>query len=118
MPTPQPKKTRTRIPAHCAHVEGLACAVSGRKAWMAGMVVAAHVRSGTDAGMGRKPSDWWTLPLYWDEHLAQHEIGERPFELRHGIDMKEIAMRTWLASPYYDANLFDARTWLEEHGYQ
>lgn len=39
----------------------------------------AHVRIGSGAGMGQKPSDWRTVPLCRMCHREQHDIGERTF---------------------------------------
>lgn len=40
---------------------------------------AAHIRKGTDGGMGLKPSDCWTVPLCRTCHNKQHNIGESRF---------------------------------------
>lgn len=40
---------------------------------------AAHVRLGSDGAMGRKPSDFFTVPLCPSCHRIQHNIGERSF---------------------------------------
>lgn len=39
---------------------------------------AAHIRAGY-LGMGTKPSDARTIPLNWEQHLLQHQIGEKAF---------------------------------------
>jgi hypothetical protein len=41
--------------------------------------VPAHIRIGTDGGMSRKPSDYWTVPLCHTCHDRQHKRGERTF---------------------------------------
>ena len=59
----------------------------------------AHVRTGTNGGMGMKPGDMWTISLCRNCHSEQHRIGEQSFEKKHGIDMKEIARAFVKASP-------------------
>lgn len=59
----------------------------------------AHVRTGTNGGMGLKPGDYWTISLCRDCHAEQHLIGEGPFEEKHEIDMKELARAFVKASP-------------------
>lgn len=39
----------------------------------------AHVRNGSDAGMGRKPSDFYGVSLCKPCHQRQHNIGEITF---------------------------------------
>lgn len=39
----------------------------------------AHVRIGSGAGMGQKPSDWHSVSLCKECHTRQHTIGERTF---------------------------------------
>jgi hypothetical protein len=60
----------------------------------------AHVRKGTDGGMGKKPSDKWAISLCFKHHRKQHAIGEPEFERRHGIDMKQLAMEFARKSPH------------------
>lgn len=60
-----------------------------------GPTEAAHVRSGTDGGVGMKPSDRYALPLCSAHHHRQHQIGEKPFEKETGIDMRSIADGLW-----------------------
>lgn len=42
-------------------------------------IEAAHVRLGSGAGMGEKPSDWRAVPLCKEHHQLQHTQGERTF---------------------------------------
>ena len=60
----------------------------------------AHVRMGTDGGMGLKPSDRWTISLCHDHHVEQHQIGERAFEERYDLSMKGLAREFAQRSPY------------------
>lgn len=49
--------------------------------------------------MGMKPGDYWTISLCRDCHAEQHRIGEHRFEIKHTIDMKELARAFVKASP-------------------
>ncbi|EFO30142.1 conserved hypothetical protein [Roseibium sp. TrichSKD4] len=35
-------------------------------------------------GMGRKPDDRYSLPLWWEQHQRQHSMNEREFWEREG----------------------------------
>ncbi len=85
-----PKKTVVRSEKYLKAVRKLPCSISGCNTQP---IHAAHIRKGTDGGMGLKPSDTWAIPLCYQHHHEQHQIGEMPFEERHGIDMKAIARR-------------------------
>jgi len=92
-----PKATgRWRSPAHCNYVRDHHCSVPG---CMEKPIEVAHVRRGSDAGMGRKPSDWHTISLCQEHHAEQHRIGEQSFEKRHGIDMADLAEEFCRYSP-------------------
>lgn len=86
-----------RSPAHRAWVRGHQCCVPG---CTARPIVCAHVREGTDGGMGLKPSDRWTISLCDAHHTEQHQISETLFEERHGIDMKALAAEFFRKSPH------------------
>lgn len=60
-----------------------------------GKIEAAHVRRGTDGGVGMKPGDNWCLPLCSEHHAEQHRIGEQSFEKKYRFSMKRIAERLW-----------------------
>lgn len=62
-------------------------------------VECAHVRCGTDGGLGLKPSDRWTLSLCRDHHREQHDLGERRFEAKYDLDLREIAREFARRSP-------------------
>ena len=64
-----------------------------------GPIQAAHIRMGTDGGMGVKPSDNFTIPLCVEAHVEQGQIGEGAFEKRYGIDTHKIAADLWKRSP-------------------
>lgn len=57
------------------------------------------MRTGTGAGMGQKPHDYWTISLCRDCHATQHRIGETTFERMHNISMKALAEEFAKASP-------------------
>ena len=88
---------RVRCPAHLAWVRGFACSVPG----CSGMPIeAAHVRTGTDGGIGMKPGDQWVISLCMEHHATQHNAGESQFEKVYGIDMKALAQEFAQASPH------------------
>jgi hypothetical protein len=96
---PKPAKLRTTrsCPAHRAWVRKHYCSVPGCKRLP---IECAHVRSGTDGGLGLKPSDTWAISLCEHHHREQHSIGERAFEQRHDIDLSEIAREFARRSPF------------------
>lgn len=77
------------FPRHRQWVRGFQCAVQNDDC--GGDIECAHVRSGTNGGMGLKPGDEWCIPLCRDHHHEQHTIGEMAFEKLYGIDMKVLA---------------------------
>ena len=83
------KPAQLRSPAHLQWVRGHVCATETDQC--EGKVEAAHVRTGTDGGMGLKPSDSFAIPLCRWHHTQQHQMGERAFELFHQISMLRIA---------------------------
>lgn len=77
-----PKRKRTtdrwQSQRHRNHVRGHACVMCDAEA----PIEVAHIRLGTDGGMGKKPSDFWTVPLCGGPegcHARQHREGERTF---------------------------------------
>lgn len=93
---------RARSPAHLSFVRGHECCVpncTGRP------IEVAHIRVGTDGGMGMKPSDNWTISLCASHHAEQHRIGEPEFERTHGIAMKALAAEFASASPAWKRHL-------------
>lgn len=92
--------SQIRCAAHLKWVRGHECLVrhwAGH--WCYGKIEAAHVRTGTGAGVGIKPGDEWTIPLCAGAHWHQHQIGEAAFERQFGIDMKAIAEGLAARSP-------------------
>jgi hypothetical protein len=87
-----------RSPAHRAWVRGFACCVPG----CGGIPIeCAHVRTGTNGGVGLKPSDRWCISLCQFHHAQQHQIGEREFETRHRISMGALAEEFARKSPHW-----------------
>ena len=76
-----------RCPGHRAWVRTHACSACGSHQ----AIECAHVRTGTDGGMGTKPSDRWCISLCSECHRAQHTVGEAEFERRTGINMYDLA---------------------------
>jgi hypothetical protein len=97
IPKERPRSERWRSTAHCNFVRGHECCVPG----CAGRPIeVAHIRSGTDAGMGRKPSDYWTVSLCRDCHATQHRVGEGTFwRAVAKVDPKALAAEFCAASP-------------------
>lgn len=90
VPKSEPRPNMKRNAAHLAWIRTLPSLASGLKP-----CVAAHVRVGTDGGMGTKPSDRYTVPLLWNEHQHQHNIGELMFWGGLGIDPTPVAERLY-----------------------
>ncbi len=89
---------RDRCPGHLAWVRKHECSVS-QHGGCDGAIEAAHVRRGTDAGIGLKPSDNWSVSLCHTHHAEQHRIGEPAFEAKYSINLKQLAAEFTKASP-------------------
>jgi len=76
-----------RSKTHLAWVRTLPCVRCGRFP-----CDAAHVRIGTDGGMGLKPSDQYTVPLCRTCHRHQHQIGERRFWGDLGVSGRDVSL--------------------------
>lgn len=85
-----------RSPAHRAWIRGHACAACGSET----AIECAHVRIGTDGGIGIKPSDKWCISLCKECHALQHQKGEQSFERLSNINMKALAEAFYKASPH------------------
>lgn len=96
-PTGIRSKPQVRSTPHLQWVRGHVCAVEDDEC--AGKIEAAHVRKGSDGGMGVKPSDHFVIPLCQHHHAEQHRIGEPAFEQRYGISMHRIAGELARRSP-------------------
>lgn len=96
IPKQKNRSDRWRSPAHCNFVRSHRCCVPGCQDMP---IEVAHVRAGSDAGMGRKPSDWFTISLCRSHHADQHRVGEAPFGRAHNIDLHKLADEFAAASP-------------------
>ena len=84
-----------RSPGHRAFVRRHACCACGSTV----AVECAHVRVGTDGGMGIKPSDWWCVSLCKECHQEQHR-GEVTFWKHAKMNPLELADAFYRASPH------------------
>ena len=90
-----------RSDQHLRFVRSFMCACAAAGATdCSGKIEAAHTRIGTDGGTSLKPSDCYAIPLCSSHHAEQHRIGERSFETKYKINMKEIAARLWRVSKH------------------
>lgn len=96
IPKERKRSERWRSQAHTGFVRQHECVVPGCQDRP---IEVAHIRAGSDAGLGRKPSDWFTVSLCRSHHSEQHRIGEGPFERAHGIDLHALAAEFAAASP-------------------
>lgn len=84
---PDPRRSRS----HLGFIRGLPCCACGRGP----RSEAAHIRAGTDGGMGIKPSDRYTLPLCPAHHREQHSKSEVTFWADLGVDPYGLAEELW-----------------------
>jgi hypothetical protein len=87
---PDPRRNST----HLNFIRSLPCCTCG----CAPRSEAAHIRAGTDGGIGMKPSDRHTVPMCTECHRHQHTIGELAYWSRHGIDPTGLAEHLWTKS--------------------
>lgn len=59
---------------------------------------AAHYRDATNAGVGTKPSDAYLFPACRAHHREQHDIGQKAFEARYGVNLRDTALNLALQS--------------------
>jgi hypothetical protein len=85
-----------RCQAHLAFIRSHVCSVMNDEC--EGDIEAAHVRMGTDGGIGLKPSDSFTVPLCRKHHAEQHR-GEQTFWQKYKQDPLRIAAALWGLSP-------------------
>ena len=90
---------RLRSAKHLAWIRRQPCILAHERLGDEGQVQAAHVRTGTDAGLSAKPSDCWVVPLCFTHHQIQHQIGEAELERRCKIDLKALALSFAKRSP-------------------
>jgi len=97
---------------HLAFLRQLPCLACGKAA----PSEAAHVRIGTDGGVGVKPGDRYALPLCAACHAKQHRIGELSLWSALRIDPLNVALRLWTISADLKAGertVFRARQQIE-----
>lgn len=92
-----PKVTRS-CPAHRAWVRRHRCCVPGCSRLP---IECAHVRLGTNGGMGLRPSDKWVISLCVFHHAQQHRLGEKRFECLHRLDLASLAQEFARRSPHW-----------------
>lgn len=90
-----PKQPHVQSEKHRKFISTLPCCVSG----LQGHTQCAHIRSGQQAGLGRKPSDDRCVPLAWQQHSIQHQVGEEKYWSKNG----SIERALELAKSLYDA---------------
>jgi len=91
---PKPQPDLRRRAQHLAFVRQLPCVACGKAA----PSEAAHVRTGTDGGVGVKPGDRYAVPLCAACHAKQHRLGELTFWSALRIDPLNVALRLWTVS--------------------
>ena len=84
---------------HLVFLRQLPCVACGKAA----PSEAAHVRTGTDGGIGRKPGDRYAVPLCTTCHAKQHRVGELTFWSPLRIDPLGVALRLWTISADVEA---------------
>ena len=105
--TPSPRRYRQKRDAgrsdtHRAFIRKHECVLFGNPVSPCDLdhaIEAAHFRSAANSGTGMKPPDEFLLPLCRAHHSEQHAIGQRAFELRYGISMRQKALAYALESP-------------------
>ena len=95
----KPKPNLRRRGQHLAFVRQLPCVACGKAA----PSDAAHVRTGTDGGVGRKPGDRYAVPLCMTCHAKQQRVGELTFWSALRIDPLNVALRLWTVSVNVEA---------------
>jgi hypothetical protein len=94
-----PKEFRREWPRHRKFVRSHRCVVPGCRQEP---VVFAHIRSAANSGTALKPHDGFGLSLCVPHHAEQHRIGQGRFEVRHGIDLLQLADEFRRKSPDAD----------------
>ena len=79
---------------HLAFIRLLPCVACGKAA----PSETAHIRTGTDGGVGMKPGDRYAIPLCTACHAKQHRVGELTFWSPLRIDPVNVALQLWTIS--------------------
>jgi hypothetical protein len=90
----KPKPDARRRVQHLVFVRQLPCVACGKAA----PSEPAHVRTGTDGGVGMKPGDRYAVPLCAACHAKQHRVGELTFWSALRFDPLNVALRLWTVS--------------------
>lgn len=96
-PKPRREAKNRNCAGHRAWVRRHGCSV---RSCNRGPVHCAHVRMGTDGGVGMKPSDRWTISLCDLHHREQHNIGETAFQAKYDLDLLALAKEFAVRSPF------------------
>lgn len=98
---------RERNEKHLAFIRQLPCLCCGNNI----ETEAAHIRFADrtvckrQTGKGEKPDDAFTVPLCGRHHREQHDMNEREFWRRQGIDPIRAALALWYWTGDVDASL-------------
>jgi len=77
-----------------------------------GDVVAAHIRIGSCAGIGKKPGDNRTIPLCFAHHDIQHQKGELWFHGQYLHEAEMLALRLFeLTQELKDGKIVELDRW-------
>jgi hypothetical protein len=95
LPKKQNRTDRWKSQAHCSWLRGFACAACDSDV----CIEVSHIRIGTDGATGRKPSDFYALPLCKSCHQTLHQKGERSFYAANNMDAIALADEFARASP-------------------
>jgi hypothetical protein len=90
------ESTVFRAPRFLQYARGFQCVCSEiDPSGCEGKIQAAHIRCGTDGGIGMKPSDRFVFPACEAHHAEQHRIGEKSFAGKYKLVLLQIADRLW-----------------------
>jgi hypothetical protein len=95
------KAPQRKWPRHRRWVKSHSCCVPDCPALE---VDFAHIRTAANAGVALKSHDSFGVPLCFNHHREQHQVGHT-FEDRHGIDLDAIAAEFVRTSPDYKMKL-------------
>ena len=95
IPKPKKRSGRWKSQSHCTFLRKFACCVCDSIT----AIEVSHIRLGTDGGLGRKPSDFYAIPLCKECHSRLHQRGEATFYRENNIDALTLAEEFCKASP-------------------
>lgn len=91
------KRSGKQCKPHLDFVREFGCSVPGCGSTM---IDAHHVRTAANSGKGMKPADRWVVSLCHDHHMELHR-GDKTFEAKYGLDLKEMAEEFARKSPHW-----------------